>query len=45
MPALIDRRDEKEPALAERNCRTARLLVAWVVFLMIVSIVVIWVRN
>jgi hypothetical protein len=45
MPALIDRGQATEPTPAERNRRTARLLVALIVFLVIVSIVVIWVRN
>jgi hypothetical protein len=38
-------RHTDERALAERNRRTARWLVAWIVFLMLVSVVVIWVRN
>jgi hypothetical protein len=38
-------RHTDERALAARNRRTARWLVAWIVFLMLVSIVVIWVRN
>ena len=44
MSGLLTRHTE-EGALAARNCRTARWLVAWIVFLMLVSIVVIWVRN
>jgi hypothetical protein len=38
-----DREDARE--LAERNRRTARWLVAWIVFLVLVSVVVIWVKN
>jgi hypothetical protein len=35
----------EERALAARNRRTAGWLVAWIVFLVAVSIAVIWVRN
>ncbi len=45
MPTVIGRDREDARALAERNRRTARWLVAWITFLMIVSIIVIWVRN
>lgn len=31
--------------LEERNRRTALALVGWIAFLMVVSLVVIWVRN
>ena len=44
MPDLLTRHAE-ERTLADRNRRTARWLMAWIVFLMLVSIVVIWVRN
>lgn len=46
MPTTLPRRtDDESRALTERNRRTAWWLVAWIVFLMIVSIAVIWVRN
>jgi hypothetical protein len=45
VPTLIGRDRDDAPSLAERNRRTARWLVAGIVFLVIVSIVVIWVRN
>ncbi len=44
MPGLLERHTD-ERKLAERNRRTARWLVAWIAFLVLVSIVVIWVRN
>ncbi len=44
MPGLLERHTE-ERALAERNRRTAWWLVGWIAFLMMVSIVIIWVRN
>ena len=44
MPGVLERHIE-ERKLAERNRRTGWWLVAWVVFLMLVSVVVIWVRN
>ena len=44
MPGVLERHAE-ERKLAERNRRTARWLGAWIVFLMLVSFVVIWVRN
>lgn len=44
MPGWLERHVE-ERKLAERNRRTARWLVGWIVFLMLVSLVVIWVRN
>ena len=44
MPELLTGHIE-ERTLAERNRRTARWLVAWIALLMLVSIVVIWVRN
>jgi hypothetical protein len=44
VPGLLERHAD-ERKLAERNRRTARWLVAWILFLVLVSIVVIWVRN
>ncbi|HEV8676501.1 MAG TPA: hypothetical protein VGX21_20890 [Methylomirabilota bacterium] len=44
MPGILERRADEE-ALAARNRRTARWLVAWIVFLIIVSVIVIWLRN
>jgi hypothetical protein len=41
---LLERHIE-ERALAARNRRTAWWLVAWITFLMAVSIAVIWIRN
>ena len=32
-------------SLEDRNRRTARFLVGWIVLLVLVSLVVIWVRN
>jgi hypothetical protein len=34
-----------EPSLADRNRRTATALIGWIVGLMIVSLLVIWMRN
>lgn len=45
LQAAERRHDNDERALAERNRRTALWLVAWIVFLVVVSIIVIWVRN
>lgn len=45
MPTVLGRDHEDPQALDERNRRTARWLVAWIAFLMLVSIVVIWMRN
>ena len=36
---------DQERGVEERNRRTAFLLLGWIVFLMIVSLIVIWVRN
>jgi hypothetical protein len=44
MPGILERHREEE-ALAVRNRRTARWLVAWIAFLVVVSVIVIWVRN
>jgi hypothetical protein len=44
VPGLLERHTE-ERALAARNRRTAWWLVAWITFLMAVSIAVIWIRN
>ncbi len=44
MPDLLTRHTD-ERTLATRNRRTAVWLLAWIAFLMLVSIVVIWVRN
>ena len=44
MPGLLERHAD-ERKLAERNRRTARWLVAWVLFLVAVSVLVIWLRN
>jgi hypothetical protein len=44
MPGVLERHREEE-ALAARNRRTARWLVAWIVLLVVVSVIVIWVRN
>jgi t-SNARE complex subunit (syntaxin) len=44
MADLLTRHTD-ERALAARNRRTARWLVAWIVFLVLVSVAVIWVRN
>ena len=46
VPTTLPRRqDEEERALETRNRRTARWLVAGIVFLIVVSIIVIWTRN
>ncbi|MGH7263859.1 MAG: hypothetical protein ACREMB_03255 [Candidatus Rokuibacteriota bacterium] len=46
MPTTLPpRQDEQVRALAARNRRTAVWLVAWIAFLVVVSIIVIWVRN
>ncbi len=44
MAGLLERHTD-ERKLAERNRRAARWLVVWIAFLVVVSIVVIWVRN
>ena len=45
VPTVIGHDREAARALAERNRRTAGWLLAWIAFLMIVSVIVIWVRN
>jgi hypothetical protein len=45
VPTMIGRDREDARDLAERNRRTAGWLVLWVVFLVLVSVVVIWVKN
>lgn len=46
MPTTLPpRQEEQARALAARNRRTAGWLVAWIAFLVLVSIAVIWVRN
>ena len=44
MPGLLERHTEAR-ALAARNRHTAWWLVGWIAFLMVVSILIIWVRN
>jgi len=38
----VQRQDDRSAA---RNARTARWLLLWIAFLMLVSLAVIWVRN
>ena len=44
MRVTVAARDQ-ERGVEERNRQTAFLLLGWIVFLMIVSLIVIWVRN
>ena len=45
MPTAMAGRDDGARGLGHRNRRTAFLLAVWIVALMIVSLVVIWMRN
>ena len=45
MSTVMAGRDDGARGLDQRNRRTAFLLVAWIAFLMIVSLIVIWMRN
>jgi hypothetical protein len=43
--ATIAPRQDAERALTERNRRTAFVLVGWIAVLVVVSVIVVWLRN